>query len=52
MLYRFFRFFSSVASYVFEELLDNNRTKARLEPTFATIKDLDDEKELPPIKFD
>jgi len=52
MLFRFFRFIRSVVCYGFEELLDNGRTNARLEPIIGTIKDLEEEKELPPIKLD
>jgi hypothetical protein len=52
MLQRFFRFISSFICYVFEELRDNTRTTTRLETTIGTIKDLEEEKELPPIKMD
>ena len=52
MLYRFFRFISNVTSYVFEELADNNRANTRLESSIGTIKELEQEKELPPIKLD
>ena len=52
MLQRFFRFINSCICYVIEELLDNKKTTARLEPTIGIIKDLEKEKELPPIKFD
>jgi hypothetical protein len=52
MLHRFISFIGSIVTYVFEELLDNGRTNTRLEPTIGTIKDLEEEKELPPIKLD
>ena len=51
MLYRFFRFISSVTTYVLEELEDNKQN-TRLEPTIGAIKDLKEEKELPTIKLD
>ncbi|WP_455212277.1 hypothetical protein [Kaarinaea lacus] len=54
MLYRFFRLVGSLFAYIFEELLDNDnvKSKPRLEPATGTIRDLNEEKELPPIQLD